>query len=96
LVKKLAEVVGPRNLTRFDRGLDRSLALDRFVVLEWVRLKGEPKPMPDLLWTILADPANRPMLAATIAGIVVILAGPWAIVKIASRRAARVDADAAE
>jgi hypothetical protein len=52
--------------------------------------------MPNPLWTILADPANRPMLALTLVGIVVIVLGPWAIVKIAQRRAARVEADAAE
>jgi len=52
--------------------------------------------MPDVLWTILADPANRPMLALTLAGLVVIVFGPWAMVKIAQRRAARSEADAAE
>jgi hypothetical protein len=52
--------------------------------------------MPDPLWTILADPANRPVLALTLAGLIVIVFGPWAIVKIAQRRAARSEADAAE
>jgi hypothetical protein len=52
--------------------------------------------MPDVVWTLLADPANRPMLALTLAGLVVIVFGPWAIVKIAQRRAARGEADAAE
>ena len=42
--------------------------------------------MPDVVWTLLADPANRPMLALTLAGLVVIVFGPWAIVKIAQRR----------
>ena len=45
--------------------------------------------MPDVVWTILADPANRPMLALTLAGLVVIVFGPWAIVKIAQRRSGR-------
>ena len=44
--------------------------------------------MPDAVWTLLADPANRPMLALTLAGLVVIVFGPWAIVKLAQRRAA--------
>ena len=52
--------------------------------------------MPEIVWTVLADPANRPMLALTLAGLVVIVFGPWAIVKIAQRRAARSEADAAE
>jgi len=52
--------------------------------------------MPDPLWTILADPANRPVLALTLAGLIVIAFGPWAIVNIAQRRAARGEADAAE
>ena len=52
--------------------------------------------MPDAVWTLLADPANRPMLALTLAGLVVIVFGPWAIVKIAQRRAARSETDAAE
>jgi hypothetical protein len=45
--------------------------------------------MPDVVWTLLADPANRPMLALTLAGLVVIVFGPWAIVKLAQRRSAR-------
>ena len=45
--------------------------------------------MPDVLWTILADPANRPMLALTLAGLIVIGFGPWAIVKLAQRRGGR-------
>ena len=45
--------------------------------------------MPDPLWTILADPANRPVLALTLAGLIVIVFGPWAIVKIAQWRTAR-------
>ena len=52
--------------------------------------------MPDVVWTLLADPANRPVLALTLAGLIVIVFGPWAIVKIAQRRAARSEADAAE
>ena len=52
--------------------------------------------MPDIVWTLLADPANRPLLALTLAGLVVIVFGPWAIVKIAQRRAARQEPDAAE
>ena len=52
--------------------------------------------MPDPLLTILADPANRSVLALTLAGLVVIVFGPWALVKLAQRRAARPDADAAE
>ncbi len=55
-----------------------------------------PKPMPDVVWTILADPANRPVLALTLAGLIVIVFGPWAIVKIAQRRAARGETDAAK
>ncbi len=42
--------------------------------------------MPEIVWTVLADPANRPMLALTVVGLVVIVFGPWAIVKIAQRR----------
>jgi hypothetical protein len=42
--------------------------------------------MPDVVWTLLADPANRSMLALTLAGLIVIVFGPWAIVKIAQRR----------
>jgi len=42
--------------------------------------------MPDVVWTILADPANRPMLALTLAGLVIIVFGPWALMKIAQRR----------
>lgn len=61
----------------------------RFAVLESVCLKGEPEPMSDPLWTILADPANRLMLAVTLVGLVVIVVGPWAIVKIAQRRGGR-------
>jgi hypothetical protein len=34
LVKKLAETVRAKNLARFDRGLDGSLALARFAGLE--------------------------------------------------------------
>jgi len=45
--------------------------------------------MPDVVWTVLADPANRPVLALTLAGLVVIVFGPWAIVKIAQRRGGR-------
>jgi len=45
--------------------------------------------MPDPLWTILADPANRTMLALTVAGLIVIVFGPWAIVKIAQWRGGR-------
>ena len=45
--------------------------------------------MPEILWTLLADPANRPMLALTLAGLVVIVFGPWAIVKLAQRRGRR-------
>jgi hypothetical protein len=52
--------------------------------------------MPDVVWTLLADPANRPMLALTLAGLIVIVFGPWAIVKIAQRRMPRSDPDAAE
>jgi hypothetical protein len=52
--------------------------------------------MPDSLWTILADPANRLTLALALIGLVVIVFGPWALVKIARRGAARSDADAAE
>jgi hypothetical protein len=52
--------------------------------------------MPGPLWTVLADPANRLTLALTLAGLVVIVFGPWALVKIAQRRAARPDPDAAE
>ena len=52
--------------------------------------------MPDVVWTLLADPANRSMLALTLAGLIVIVFGPWALVKIAQRRAARGEADAAE
>lgn len=43
--------------------------------------------MPDVIWTVFADPANRGMLALTLAGLVLILAGPWAIVRLASRGA---------
>ena len=52
--------------------------------------------MPDVVWTVLADPANQSVLALTLAGLVVIVFGPWALVKIAQRRAARGEADAAE
>ena len=52
--------------------------------------------MPDPLWTLLADPAYRPVLALTLAGLVVIVFGPRALVWLAHRRAARPDADAAE
>lgn len=52
--------------------------------------------MPDPLWTILADPANRPALALTLVGLAVIVLGPWAIVKLAQRRAAQSEGDAAE
>ncbi len=45
--------------------------------------------MPEIVWTLLADPANRPMLALTLAGLVVIAFGPWAIVKLAQRRGGR-------
>ena len=45
--------------------------------------------MPEIVWTLLADPANRLMLAAIIAGLVVIAFGPWAIVKLAQRRGGR-------
>jgi hypothetical protein len=52
--------------------------------------------MPDVVWTILGDTANRPMLALTLAGLIVIVFGPWAIAKFAQRRAARSEADATE
>jgi hypothetical protein len=52
--------------------------------------------MPDVVWTVLADPANRSVLALTLAGLVVIVFGPLALVKIARHRAARPDPDAAE
>jgi hypothetical protein len=45
--------------------------------------------MPEIVWTVLADPANRPMLALTLVGLVVIVFGPWALVKIAQRRGGR-------
>ena len=51
--------------------------------------KGQLESMSDPFWTILADPANRSMLALTLAGLVVIVFGPWAIVKIAQRRSVR-------
>jgi hypothetical protein len=51
--------------------------------------KGRLESMSDPFWTILADPANRSMLALTLAGLVVIVFGPWAIVKIAQRRGGR-------
>jgi hypothetical protein len=55
-----------------------------------------PEPMPDVVWTLLADPANRLMLALTLAGVIVIVFGPWAIVKLAQRRAARNEPDVLE
>jgi len=54
------------------------------------------EPMPDPLWTILADPSDRPLLALTVVGLVVMVFGPWAIVKIAQRRASEGQGDAAE
>jgi hypothetical protein len=51
--------------------------------------KGRLESMSDPFWTILADPANRSMLTLTLAGLVVIVFGPWAIVKIAQRRGGR-------
>ena len=45
--------------------------------------------MPEIVWTLLSDPANRLMLAAIIVGLVVIAFGPWAIVKLAQRRGGR-------
>ena len=41
--------------------------------------------MPDAIWTVFADPANRGMLALTLVGLALIVAGPWAIVRVASR-----------
>jgi hypothetical protein len=64
--------------------------------MDWRDRKAARTTMPDVVWTILADPANRPMLALTVFGLVVIVFGPWAIVKIAQRRAARSEADAGE
>jgi hypothetical protein len=52
--------------------------------------------MPDVVWTVLADPANRSVLALTLVGLVVIVFGPWAIMKIAQRPSARSEVDAAE
>ncbi|MGD0562230.1 MAG: hypothetical protein ABSA66_04000 [Roseiarcus sp.] len=45
--------------------------------------------MPDVIWTVFADPANRGMLALTLAGLVFILVGPWAIVRFVSRDGAK-------
>ena len=58
--------------------------------------KTDRAAMPDPLWTILADPANRPMMALALVGLIVVVFGPWALVKIAQRRAARGEADAAD
>jgi len=69
-----------KNLARFDRGLDGSLVRARFAVLESVCLKGEPEPMSDPLWTILAD-------------LVVIVFGPWAIIRFTSRCCAKPSED---
>jgi hypothetical protein len=64
--------------------------------MDWRHWKAARTAMPDVVWTLLADPANRPMLALTLAGLIVIVFGPWAIVKIAQRRVARSEADAGE
>lgn len=61
------------------------LALARFVVQGNGLEKGEPDPMPDAIWTVFADPANRGMLALMLAGLAFIVAGPWAIVRVAPR-----------
>jgi predicted aminopeptidase len=45
--------------------------------------------MPDVIWTVFADPANRGMLALMLVGVVFIVAGPWAIVRYVSRESAR-------
>ena len=61
------------------------LALARCVVQGNALEKGEPDPVPDVIWTIFGDPANRGMLALMLAGLAFIMAGPWAIVRVASR-----------
>ncbi|MGD0188723.1 MAG: hypothetical protein ABSC25_26255 [Roseiarcus sp.] len=45
--------------------------------------------MPVAFWAVFGDPANSGMLALVAGGVAVILAGPWAIVRIASRGAKR-------
>ncbi len=44
--------------------------------------------MPDVIWTVFADPANRGMLTLVLAGLVFIVIGPWAIVRFVSRSGA--------
>ncbi len=45
--------------------------------------------MPDVIWTVFADPANRGMLALTLAGLIFIVVGPWAIVRFVARDRAK-------
>lgn len=45
--------------------------------------------MPDVIWTVFADPANRGMLALTLLGLILIVLGPWAIVRFVSRQGAK-------
>ncbi len=51
--------------------------------------KAERASLPDVIWTVFADPANRGMLAVTLFGLALIVAGPWAIVRFVSRGAAK-------
>jgi hypothetical protein len=52
--------------------------------------------MPDAFWAVFSDPANGGMMALAMGGVAVILAGPWAIIKFASRGAAKPSEERAE
>lgn len=45
--------------------------------------------MPDTIWTVFSDPANRGMLVVMLGGLVFIVVGPWAIVRFVARQGAK-------
>ncbi|MGD0640491.1 MAG: hypothetical protein ABSC22_07065 [Roseiarcus sp.] len=49
--------------------------------------------MPDAFWAVFGDPANGGMLALAFGGVAMILAGPWAIIKFASRGSGKPSED---
>jgi hypothetical protein len=42
--------------------------------------------VPDALWKVLGDPSNQWMLGVVLVGLVGTIAGPWAIIRFASRQ----------
>jgi hypothetical protein len=43
------------------------------------------RPLPDVFWKVFGDPANQWLLGVMLVGLVGAAAGPWAIIRFASR-----------